>query len=140
MSRQSPAALQVRRRNGERVRRPQPERPARSHGGRKGRASAIAAQREAIAPLAWYGRSPDRDWETIIEACATVLALGSLIVFSSSSCGRPPVTHGDHFTVWFDGTKVLDAKDGTFKDAGRIGLWTKADSVIAFDDLTIEGH
>lgn len=47
---------------------------------------------------------------------------------------------GDHFTVWFDGTKVLDAKDGTFKDAGKVGLWTKADSVIAFDDLTIEGH
>ncbi len=47
---------------------------------------------------------------------------------------------GDHFTVWFDGTKVLDAKDETFKDAGKVGLWTKADSVIAFDDLTIEGH
>jgi Domain of Unknown Function (DUF1080) len=47
---------------------------------------------------------------------------------------------GDHFTVWFDGTKVLDANDETFKDAGKVGLWTKADSVIAFDDLTIEGH
>jgi hypothetical protein len=47
---------------------------------------------------------------------------------------------GDHFTVWFDGTQVLDAKDETFKDAGKVGLWTKADSVIAFDDLTIEAH
>jgi len=47
---------------------------------------------------------------------------------------------GDHFTVWFDGEKVLDAKDETFKEAGRVGLWTKADSVIEFDDLTIEGH
>jgi hypothetical protein len=47
---------------------------------------------------------------------------------------------GDHFVVWFDGTKVLDAKDGTFKDAGKVGLWTKADSVIQFDDFTIEGH
>ena len=47
---------------------------------------------------------------------------------------------GDHFVVWFDGTKVLDAKDGTFKDAGKVGLWTKADSVIAFDDFTIEGR
>jgi len=47
---------------------------------------------------------------------------------------------GDHFVVWFDGTKVLDAKDETFKDAGRVGLWTKADSVIQFDDFTIEGH
>ncbi|HKC24350.1 MAG TPA: family 16 glycoside hydrolase, partial [Thermoanaerobaculia bacterium] len=47
---------------------------------------------------------------------------------------------GDHFMVWFDGEKVLDAKDETFKDAGKVGLWTKADSVIAFDDLTIEAH
>jgi len=47
---------------------------------------------------------------------------------------------GDHFTVWFDGDKVLDARDGTFKDAGKVGLWTKADSVIEFDDLTVEGQ
>lgn len=43
----------------------------------------------------------------------------------------------DHFVVAFDGGKVLDAKDGTFKDAGKVGLWTKADSVIAFDDFSI---
>src|SRR5262249_41772307 len=47
---------------------------------------------------------------------------------------------GDHFVVSFDGAKVLDAKDATFKDAGRVGLWTKADSVIEFDDFSIEGH
>lgn len=47
---------------------------------------------------------------------------------------------GDHFTVWLNGTKVLDARDGTFAEAGRVGLWTKADSVIQFDDLLIEGR
>ena len=47
---------------------------------------------------------------------------------------------GDHFTVWYDGNKVLDAKDQTFKDAGKVGLWTKADSVIEFDDLAVEGR
>ncbi len=47
---------------------------------------------------------------------------------------------GDHFVVWFDGQKVLDARDETFKETGRVGLWTKADSVIEFDDLAIEGH
>jgi hypothetical protein len=46
---------------------------------------------------------------------------------------------GDHFVVTYDGTKVLDAKDQTFKDAGKVGLWTKADSVMAFDDFTISG-
>jgi Domain of Unknown Function (DUF1080) len=47
---------------------------------------------------------------------------------------------GDHFVVTYDGNKVLDAKDETFKDAGRVGLWTKADSVIEFDDLAVEGR
>jgi hypothetical protein len=43
----------------------------------------------------------------------------------------------DHFVVTYDATKVLDAKDQTFRDAGKVGLWTKADSVMAFDDFTI---
>jgi hypothetical protein len=47
---------------------------------------------------------------------------------------------GNHFVVWFDGTKVLDATDDTFRGAGRAGLWTKADSVIQYDDFTIAGR
>jgi Domain of Unknown Function (DUF1080) len=47
---------------------------------------------------------------------------------------------GDHFVVWLDGNKVLDAKDDTFKEAGKVGLWTKADSVIEFDDFAVDGH
>src|SRR5712692_3874047 len=44
---------------------------------------------------------------------------------------------GDHFVVTYDGKKVLDARDGTLKEAGKVGLWTKADSVIAFDEFSI---
>ncbi len=47
---------------------------------------------------------------------------------------------GNHFVVTYDGKKVLDARDETFKDAGKVGLWTKADSVIEFDDFTVEGR
>ena len=47
---------------------------------------------------------------------------------------------GDHFVVFFDGNRVFDGTDGTFKDAGKVGLWTKADSVIEFDDFTAEGR
>ena len=50
------------------------------------------------------------------------------------------VAAGDHFVVTYDGNTVLDAKDSTFADAGKVGLWTKADSVMAFDDLTIVGR
>jgi len=43
---------------------------------------------------------------------------------------------GNHFTVTFNGQKALDWDDETFKDAGKVGVWTKADSVTEFDDFT----
>ena len=43
---------------------------------------------------------------------------------------------GDHLQVFYDGKKVIDAHDKTFTEAGKFGVWTKADSVIQFDDLT----
>ncbi len=43
---------------------------------------------------------------------------------------------GGHFTVTFDGKKALEWDDDTFKDAGKVGVWTKADSVTLFDDFT----
>ena len=38
--------------------------------------------------------------------------------------------------VIFDGTKLIEATDDSFSDAGKVGLWTKADSVTLFDDFT----
>ncbi len=43
---------------------------------------------------------------------------------------------GNHFTVSLNGQKALDWDDDTFKDAGKVGVWTKADSVTLFDDFT----
>lgn len=45
---------------------------------------------------------------------------------------------GQHFMVMLDGKPIFEADDDAFKDAGKVGLWTKADSVTLFDDLTIE--
>jgi len=42
---------------------------------------------------------------------------------------------GNHFAVTFDGKKALEWDDQTFKDAGKVGVWTKADSVTLFDDF-----
>ena len=44
---------------------------------------------------------------------------------------------GDRFTVSFDGKALVSAKDGTFPDAGKVALWTKADSVTYFDTISI---
>ncbi|HET9596207.1 MAG TPA: hypothetical protein VFP65_11535 [Anaeromyxobacteraceae bacterium] len=46
--------------------------------------------------------------------------------------------HGDRFQVVFDGKPIIDAKDDTIKDAGKVGLWTKADSVTHFDALSVK--
>jgi hypothetical protein len=44
---------------------------------------------------------------------------------------------GGLFQVYFNGAKLYEVEDGTFKSAGRVGVWTKADSVTQFDDLTV---
>lgn len=44
---------------------------------------------------------------------------------------------GSTFSVLFDGTRLYDVEDSTFSDAGRVGLWTKADSVTQFDDFEV---
>lgn len=44
---------------------------------------------------------------------------------------------GDQVACYVDGKKYLAVKDDTFKDAGLIGLWTKADASSSFDDLAV---
>lgn len=44
---------------------------------------------------------------------------------------------GKHLRGFLDGRPVVEADDGTFK-AGKVGLWTKADSVTCFDDFRVE--
>lgn len=43
---------------------------------------------------------------------------------------------GNHFSLLFNGKKLFDVEDTTFTEAGKVGVWTKADSVTLFDDFT----
>ena len=47
------------------------------------------------------------------------------------------VMTGDHIECSLDGKKLLDVRDATFPDAGRVGLWSKSDAQTYFDDLTL---
>ena len=40
------------------------------------------------------------------------------------------------FSVSFNGKQLFEVDDSTFTDAGQVGLWTKADSVTLFDEVT----
>lgn len=45
---------------------------------------------------------------------------------------------GPAIAVFLGDQKILDLEDKTFPDAGKVGLWIKADSVTHFDDFTFE--
>lgn len=43
---------------------------------------------------------------------------------------------GTHCVVNVNGQKALEWDDDTFKDSGKVGVWTKADSVTLFDEFS----
>ncbi|MBX3295853.1 MAG: DUF1080 domain-containing protein [Acidobacteria bacterium] len=47
------------------------------------------------------------------------------------------VQTGNLAEVYVNGAKLFEVEDETFREAGKIGLWTKADSVTHFDDLKV---
>ncbi len=42
---------------------------------------------------------------------------------------------GSLFSVYINGDKIFDVDDKTFTEAGKVGLWTKSDSAIYFDNF-----
>jgi hypothetical protein len=45
---------------------------------------------------------------------------------------------GSRFKVSFNGKQLFEVEDSTFSNPGKVGLWTKADSVTYFDDFEVE--
>jgi hypothetical protein len=46
---------------------------------------------------------------------------------------------GEQIECYLDGKKYLEAKDNAITDAGKVGLWTKADARSHFDDFKVSG-
>jgi 3-keto-disaccharide hydrolase len=46
------------------------------------------------------------------------------------------VAQGDRIQGWLDEQRLIDRRDSRY-GGGRVGLWTKADSVTAFDNLVV---
>lgn len=47
---------------------------------------------------------------------------------------------GDRIECFLDDKKVLDVQDSSITEAGKVGLWTKADAQTRFDNLTVTGE
>ena len=45
---------------------------------------------------------------------------------------------GEQFMVYWDGQEVMHAQDKTLPNPGKVGVWTKADSITYFDNLRVE--
>lgn len=66
------------------------------------------------------------------------LATKEEITLASGSWHRLTVRMtGDQIECQLDGKKLLEAKDDTFRTAGKVGLWTKADAQTSFDQFVI---
>jgi hypothetical protein len=48
------------------------------------------------------------------------------------------VAVGDHIQDYLNGVLLLDHRDSCYR-SGQVGLWTKADSITAFDDFVVRG-
>ncbi len=44
---------------------------------------------------------------------------------------------GDKFQIYVNHHRILQSSDHTFSGAGKVGLWTKSDSVTYFDDFRV---
>ncbi len=47
---------------------------------------------------------------------------------------------GSRFKVLFNGQAAFEVEDRTFTEAGQVGLWTKADSITLFDNISYGGE
>jgi hypothetical protein len=65
------------------------------------------------------------------------LAAANVFVVPGEWHGLTLLADRDQFTVTYNGKVVLTATDDTIRSAGKVGLWTRADSVILFDWLIV---
>jgi len=47
------------------------------------------------------------------------------------------VQNENHYAAYLDSKKALEGKDTTFKNAGGVGIWTKADALTSFKDFKV---
>jgi hypothetical protein len=120
----------------------------------------VSGQEDQAAGMVWRYRDPDNYYIVRANAAENNVVLYKVENGKRSALapkGTPPKTYGvkhkvpsgvwstlrvtfegNLFSVFFDGTKLFEVEDETFKGAGKVGLWTKADSVTYFDDFAVE--
>jgi len=113
---------------------------------------AVAGREDQAGGVVWRAQDADNYYVARANALEDNVTIyhtikGRRVAFQNADHPvKPGVWHtlrvdfrGDHFTATFDGDKVIAATDAAFAVAGRVGVWTKADSVTWFDDFNCGG-
>lgn len=74
----------------------------------------------------------------VLDGKPTQLATSDVKVLMSQWHEMRVIHEGNRIRCFLDGMLRLEAEDVTLVEAGQVGLWTKADAITHFDDLTIE--
>ena len=123
------------------------------------RTKAVSGKVDQGAGLVWRYRDPENYYLVRANALEDNVVLYKVLNGRRTSIapkGKPAGTYGvNHkvpskswntlrvtfsgpmFTVYFNGEKLFDVDDSTFVTPGKVGLWTKADSVMYFDDFDV---
>jgi len=121
----------------------------------------VAGKMDQAAGLVWRYRDPNNYYLVRANAIENNIVMYKVENGNRTSLdpkGKPPKTYGvrhripsrtwnilkvsfkkSRFEVYFDHRKVFEAEDSTFTQPGKVGLWTKADSVTYFDDFQFSG-
>jgi hypothetical protein len=115
------------------------------------KAKPIAGDEEMVAGLVWRYKDPDNYYvarwnvdsvrvDRVVNGERELMPQREIkITLAPKTWHTLTVEHrGESIKVLVGKETVFEGKDKTYSDAGRIGLWIKADSLTYFDDLTAE--
>ncbi len=74
----------------------------------------------------------------VVGGNRTQLAAQPVVVAPNTWHKLRLIVSGRRLQVYFNDVMVCEAADDAHRDAGQVGLWTKADSVTLFDDLVVK--
>jgi len=113
------------------------------------RFKALAGREDQAGGVVWRWKDGDNYYVARANALENNVSLyytqgGKRITIKYVDAPVPPkVWHtlrvefsGERISVALNGKTYIDHKDAHIKGAGAVGLWTKADSVTAFDDFS----
>jgi hypothetical protein len=109
----------------------------------------VSGREDQAGGVIWRARDSDNYYiarANVLEDNVTIYHMigGRRVAFENTNARVTPGTwhklrvdfSGSRFVVSFDGKTVIDANDTSLTGGGKVGLWTKADSVTLFDDFT----